>query len=337
MSSLKSDMQDYKELLSQYLKTKDEAVLYQAEQFSKQSIQQNISPDEVINVHYQALQELIPNIDESVQDSFQFLIETMISYGLAYQEHQVLREKQIELKSEIGVAANMQNTLLKTSVPSANAMDIGVKSVPAKEMNGDYHHFIKDEQGNIGVAVADVIGKGIPAAFCMSMIKFAMESFTENQIYPQWILESLNRVVGRNVDKGMFVTMFYGLYDVYTHQFYYASAGHEPCYVLREETGEFEEIDAKGLLLGVESTVQYEQLQTAINPNDLIVLLTDGVTECRVDGRFIEQEEVLNVIKAHAHLESQEIVDHVFKYFERLQDFQLRDDFTLVVMKRNDG
>ncbi|MDQ0352979.1 sigma-B regulation protein RsbU (phosphoserine phosphatase) [Alkalibacillus filiformis] len=335
MSSLQTDMQDYKDLLSKYLETKDEAILYQAEQFSKQSIQQNISPDEIVNVHYQALKDIYPDLHEQIEGSFKFLIETMISYGLAYQEHQVLREKQIELKSEIGVAANMQNTLLKTSVPKTNAIDIGVKSVPAKEMNGDYHHFIKDEQGNVGVAIADVIGKGIPAAFCMSMIKFAMESFSENQIYPQWILDSLNRVVNKNVEQGMFVTMFYGLYDVYTHQFYYASAGHEPCFILRNETKEFEEIDAKGLLLGVESAVKYEQLNTSVFEGDLIVLLTDGVTECRVDGRFIEQEEVLNIIKEHEHLNSQEIVDHVFKYFERLQDFQLRDDFTLVVMKRN--
>ncbi|MET3683959.1 sigma-B regulation protein RsbU (phosphoserine phosphatase) [Alkalibacillus flavidus] len=336
MSSIESDMQNYKELLSQYLSTRDEAILYQAEQFSKQSIQQNISPDEIVNVHYEALEEVVPDMDERVRDSFQFLIETMISYGLAYQEHQVLREKQIELRSEIGVAANMQETLLKTTIPTHNSLDIGVKSVPAKEMNGDYHHFITDEDGNIGVAIADVIGKGVPAAFCMSMIKFAMESFLDNDINPQRVLDSLNRVVGRNVEEGMFVTMFYGYYDTTSHQFYYASAGHEPCYILRHDSGEFEEIDAKGLLLGVENLVSYEERQVDIHPGDLIILLTDGVTECRVNDRFIEQDEVLDIINQYAHLDAQEVVEGVFKYFERLQDFQLRDDFTLLVMKRND-
>ncbi|MDQ0159218.1 PP2C family protein-serine/threonine phosphatase [Alkalibacillus salilacus] len=336
MSSIESDMQNYKELLSQYLQTRNEAILYQAEQFSKQSIQQNISPDEIVNVHYEALEEVMPDMGERVRDSFQFLIETMIAYGLAYQEHQVLREKQIELRSEIGVAANMQETLLKTTIPSDEKVDIGVKSVPAKEMNGDYHHFIKDEDGNIGIAIADVIGKGVPAAFCMSMIKFAMESFSENEINPQRILDSLNRVVGRNVEEGMFVTMFYGFYDTTDHQFYYASAGHEPCYILRYDTGKFEEIDAKGLLLGVSNDVSYEERQVDIRSGDLIILLTDGVTECRVDDRFIEQEEVLDIINQYAHLDAQGIVEGVFQYFERLQDFQLRDDFTLLVMKRKD-
>ncbi|WP_188207792.1 PP2C family protein-serine/threonine phosphatase [Alkalibacillus aidingensis] len=336
MSSLKSDISNYKELLSQYLESRDEAVLYQAEQFSKQTIQQNISPDEIVNEHYQALQELIPNMDETVKDSFQFLIETMISYGLAYQEHQVLREKQIELRSEIGVAANMQETLLKTQIPDYTTIDIGVKSVPAKEMNGDYHHFIRDTQGNLGVAVADVIGKGIPAAFCMSMIKFALESFSDNQIYPEWVLDSLNRVVFRNLEEGMFVTMFYGLYDIYTHQFYYSSAGHEPCFVYRSDSDEFEKIDAKGLLLGVENDVIYEQRQTTITKGDYIVLLTDGVTECRMGDRFLKQQEVLDVIKLYADLPSSDIAENVFKHFERLQDFDLRDDITIIVIKRNE-
>ncbi|WP_027964890.1 PP2C family protein-serine/threonine phosphatase [Halalkalibacillus halophilus] len=334
MGSTKSGKQDYKQLLMEYLETGDESVLYRAEQFSKNSIQQSISPDEIVNEHYQSLLDIIPDMDDRIKSSFQFLIETMISYGMAYQEYHVLREKQIELRSEIGVAANMQDTLLKTQVPQVDSLDIGVKSVAAKEMNGDYHHFIIDDKGNIGIAIADVIGKGIPAAFCMSMIKYALESFSENQIFPKYILDSINRVVERNVKEGMFVTMFYGFYDVDTNYFHYASAGHEPGFILRKESHEFEEIDAKGLLLGVESEVTYEEKFTQIEKDDIIVLFTDGVTECRYGDRFIEQEEVLDVIKSFSHLPAQEIVDSVYKYFERLQDFELRDDFTIAVLKR---
>ncbi|TFB13238.1 phosphoserine phosphatase [Filobacillus milosensis] len=335
MSSLKADIGNYKKLLEEYMKTKDEAVLYQAEQFSKSSIQKNISPDEIVNVHYQAIQELIPNLDDEVKESFNFLIETMISYGLAYQEYQVLREKQIELRTEIDVAANMQNTLLSTTVPDVQNIDIGAKSIPARQMNGDYFHFVQDDEGNIGTAIADVIGKGIPAAFFMSMIKYAMESFPEDRMYPKVILELLNRVVERNVETGMFVTMFYGLYDIHRHEFYYATAGHEPGFIYRAEEDQFEEIDAKGLLLGVKKNVKYNQYVNEINNGDMIVLLTDGVTECRSGDRFIESDEVLDVIRKYKDLSSQEIVENVYKYLERLQDFTLRDDFTLIVIKRN--
>ncbi|SDN42745.1 sigma-B regulation protein RsbU (phosphoserine phosphatase) [Tenuibacillus multivorans] len=335
MCSLRSDIGDYKELLRQYIKTKDEAVLYEAEQFSKSSIQNNISPDEIINEHYQAILELIPDLDERVKDSFYFLIETMISYGLAYQEYHVLREKQIELRAEIDVAANMQDTLLNTSIPNVEHIDIGAKSVPAKQMNGDYYHFVQDDEGNIGVAIADVIGKGIPAAFFMSMIKYAMESFPENRMYPKVILELLNRVVERNVESGMFVTMFYGLYDIYRHDFYYATAGHEPGFIYRAEDDYFEEIDAKGLLLGVKNDVKYRQYVNHIHNGDMIVLLTDGFTECRSGDRFIEREEVLDIIKQNKHLPANDIVENVYKSLERFQDFNMRDDFTLIIIKRN--
>lgn len=336
MSSLQLDIQQYKNLLLNYIQTKDEAILYQAEQFSKSSIKNNISPDEIVNIHYQALLELMPMIDENIKSSFNFLIETMIAYGLAHQEYQVLREKQIELRSEIEIAANMQNTLLRTTIPNTPSLDIGTKTVAAKIMNGDYYHFVQDDEQNIGVAIADVSGKGIPAAFCMSMIKYAMESFPSNRMYPNHILEMLNRIVNRNVEPGMFVTMFYGLYDVQQNKFYYSSAGHEPCLVYRSQTDQFEELEAKGILLGVTDDVKYKQYVANIELGDFIVLLTDGVTECRRGDEFITRDEVLKVIREYIHLNAKDLVENVFKYFERFQDFNLNDDFTMIIIKRID-
>src|SRR5699024_8747731 len=95
-----------------------------------------------------------------------FLLDTMITYDLSHQELQTLRKKQLELKSEIVVAAGMQETLLTTDKPVIEGLDIGVVSVPANQMNGDYHHFIRGNDGSLGVAVADVVGKGVPAALC---------------------------------------------------------------------------------------------------------------------------------------------------------------------------
>ncbi|WP_181350147.1 PP2C family protein-serine/threonine phosphatase [Thalassobacillus sp. CUG 92003] len=335
MSTLKLDLENYKELLQEYIRTQDEQALYQAEQFSKQSLQQNISPDEIINVHIQSLEEIYPDMPEDIQVSLNFLLETMISYGLAYQEYQSLREKQLELKSELSVAANMQDTLLSTEKPELEEVEIGAVSFPARQMNGDYHHFVQDKEGSLGVSIADVIGKGVPAALCMSMIKYSMESFPETRMDPGVILGSLNRVVEQNVDSSMFVTMFYGLYNLNEHTFYYASAGHEPGYFYHKATDSFEEIDASGLVLGVSSETTYHEFQRKIEIGDMIILLTDGVTECRQGDRFIEPDEVLHIVKKFTHLPAQEIVEQVYKHFERLQDFQLRDDFTLIILRRN--
>ncbi|ENH96396.1 indirect positive regulator of sigma-B activity [Gracilibacillus halophilus YIM-C55.5] len=334
MEPFKLDLENYRELLKRYMNNQDETSLYQAELFSKLSMQHNILPEEIINIHIQALKDLCPDIPKEIDMSMNFLLETMISYGLAYQEFQSLREKQGELESEISVAANMQQTLLSTTKPDVDDLDIGAVSVPANKMNGDYYHFVTDENGNVGVAIADVIGKGIPAALAMSMIKYSMDSFPETQRNPSAILENLNRVVQRNVESGMFITMFYGLYHPRTSTMAFSSAGHEPGFYYHAEQDEFCEIKTEGIVLGVDENASYPQFELSLAEQDLVVLLTDGVTECRIGDRFIETDEVLQVIRDYMHLPAQEAVEQVYRYFERLQGFQLRDDFTLIFFKK---
>nr|WP_155670038.1 PP2C family protein-serine/threonine phosphatase [Ornithinibacillus caprae] len=328
-------MKHYKELLKSYIETQDEKSLYGAEQISKSFIKNNILPEEIVNLHIQSIIELYPDLNKEIRHAMNFLLETMISYGLAHQEYQTLREKQLELKSEISIAANMQETLLATTIPNVEDLDIGVISVPAHQMNGDYHHLVKSNDGLIGIAVADVIGKGIPAALCMSMIKYSMESFPDQSMKPKAILESLNRVVERNVEAGMFITMFYALYNPTDSKLQYASAGHEPGFYYYAEQDTYNEIDAKGLVLGVSPDTNYNQYELQLHQGDMVILLTDGVTECRNNGKFIEREEVIEVIKKYAHLPAQETVNQVYKHFERLQNFQLKDDFTLIILRKN--
>lgn len=331
---IKLDADNYKDFLKYYIETQDEKFLYRADQISKSFIKNNISPEEIINLHMQALSELYPNLFKEFKYSMDFLMETMISYGLALQEFQTLREEQLALKSEISVAASMQDTLLATVKPEIEGLDIGVISVPANQMNGDYHHFIKGKDGSLGIALADVIGKGVPAALCMSMIKYSMDSFPEESMSPQTILKNLNRVVERNVDPSMFITMFYAQYLPSESKLHYASAGHEPGFYYNAQLDKFEEIEAKGLVLGVSLDAEYKQYERKIYKDDMVILLTDGVTECRQGDRFIENEEVLDVIRQYAHLPAQKMVNQVYKHFERLQSFQLRDDFTLIILRK---
>ncbi|QQZ09157.1 PP2C family protein-serine/threonine phosphatase [Heyndrickxia vini] len=325
--------QKYKEIIRSYLDNQDEQVLYQAQKLSRKSIEHRISPEEIINWHRTVMLEVEPNQSSSLLKSFDVLLELMMGYGLAYREHQSLRFQQQELKTEIEVAASMQKTLLGTKVPKTDFLDIGAISVPAKHMSGDYFHFVKDENGCIGVAIADVIGKGIPAALCMSMIKYAMDSLQGNG-EPHIILESLNRVVEQNVDPNMFITMFYGLYNPVNHRLYYSSAGHEPGFYYDSNKREFTDLYAKGLLLGIEKKTNYHQYEKFIQKDDLIILLSDGVTECRTNEGFIERNTLTRLIAKNLHLSAQEIVINVYKELERLQAFQLRDDFTLIILKR---
>lgn len=327
--------QNYKEIIDGFLQNPSEEILYQAQIFSRKAIEHGISPEEVIQLHKSSILQAISQIDEKTLKAFEILMEVMMGYGLAYREYQSLRDKQAELKTEMEIAANVQQTLLSTEIPQIDGIDIGAISVPAKHMNGDYFHFVHDDNNCVSVAIADVIGKGIPAALCMSMIKYAMDSLPEHRPDSRYVLENLNRIVEQNVDPSMFITMFYGMYNPVSHTFTYSSAGHEPGFYYNATEDSFTEIEARGLMLGVDRQTKYRQYVKHVHPDDMIILMSDGVTECRTDKGFIERETLLDSIRRYMHLDAQKMVNQIYKELERLQHFELRDDFTLIVLKRN--
>lgn len=327
----------YKEIMRQYVMRQTEQNLYAGQNFSRQLIQKNIAPEDVISIHKAALEEMQPELPVNVWHSFDLLIEMMIRYGLALKEHQSLLQRQEEMKLEMDLAANVQKTLLKTTVPKIKGLEIGMISVPARQMNGDYIYFLSDNTEYAGVAVADVIGKGIPAALCMSMVKYGMDSLQDSHTDPAIVLDVINRIVEKSVDDDMFISMFYGRYNVTNSVFTYASAGHEPALFFDSATETFSELHAKGLLLGVVPNVTYKQHDITLKTGDLVVMMTDGVTECRTEEGFIEQDIILSLISSLRDEPAQVIVDTVYKELEKMQDFELRDDFTLVIYKKTDS
>lgn len=323
----------YMRLLNNYIQHQDEASLYEVEQISKALIENKYLPEEIVDLHIQAMFKLFPSINHQFKLAMHFLLEAITYYGVAYNEVESLRDTQDALKSEIAVAATMQDSLLSTTIPCEQLLDIGVKSVPAAQMNGDYYHFFEAQNDTVGLLIADVVGKGVPAALCMSMIKYSLDSFPENMMYPAKILKSLNRVVERNVDDSMFITMLCATYDPKTHRFTYATAGHEPGFYYDAKTNKFEDLQTKGMLLGVLPHSTYEEYEIQLDKGDMIILLTDGVTESKRKDDFIEREYLIKVFKQFIHLPAQQMVNEVYRHFERLQDFELQDDFTLIILK----
>lgn len=327
----------YKELVDRYIKSQSEMDLYAGQEISRKFIEQEISPEEVIGIHKSALMELLPEASEKVLHSFDFLIEMMIHYGLALQENQSLVRKQEEIQMEIIIAAKVQDTLLKTEVPNFKGLDIGYLSVPAMEMSGDYIYFMSDDEKYASVGVADVIGKGIPAALCMSMIKFAMDSMQKDDSSPQVVLDIVNRIVEERVDDSMFISMFYGKYEAEGSVFSYASAGHEPALLYKASTGTFVELDADGLLLGVQAIVDYKEHSVILEKGDFIAMMTDGVTETRTEDGFIDEEIIKTFLESVKDESAQSIADAVYRNFSEMQNYQLRDDFTIVIFKKDDN
>lgn len=336
MHKIEEDGQKYTDLLSRFLNNNEPDYLEKAKAMSISFVSRNIFPEEIVRIHMKAIESLFgEELNEcNYKQSLEFLLESLIAYRKAHEEYEAIRLEQLELKSEIQVAANMQKTLLRTKIPRIKGIDIGAISIPYHQLNGDYFHFITGEDESLGVAVADVIGKGIPAALSMSMIKYAMDSFYDELMSPSAILRNLNSVVERNVATNMFITMFYGQLFPESGTLRFASAGHEPGFIYRAATNEFKEIKAKGLVLGVLKNIFYHQYELTLEDGDMIVLLTDGVTECKRGDRFIKAEEVIEIIQKYNHLPAQEHVEKVYYHFDKLEDFELKDDFTLIIMKK---
>lgn len=308
--------------------------LYIAQNFTRQLIQKNISPEDVISIHKNAVEQIFPNQMNESQPAYDFLIEVMVHYGMAHREHQSLLQKQAEYEMEMKIATNIQKTLLKTYVPNMQNIDIGMISVPIRKMNGDYVHFFHDGEEYLSVAVTDVVGKGVPAALCMSMVKYGLETLVYAYKDPSYVLEVINRVIEKGVDDSMFVSMFYGCLDVEQNIFSYASAGHEPALHYSAKDDQFFTLEAKGLLLGVLSETKYTFHEIVLEENDLIIMMTDGVTEFRVKEDLNAREIITTLIKENRHLSAQQLCQLLYKEIERVQNFKLSDDFTVVILKK---
>lgn len=324
----------YRRILADYIENQTERNLYIGQNFIRQLIQKNISPEEVINIHKNSMQEILGDMDSRSLHGYDFLIEMMVHFGLTLREHKRLLEQQEELRIEMNVATKIQSMLLKTTVPVIDEIDIGMVSIPIRKMNGDYVHFLQDKNC-VSVAVTDVVGKGVPAALCMSMVKYGLDTLEYSDGTPSYVLSVLNRIIEKSVDDDMFVSMFYGRYDMQQEIFTYGSAGHEPAMYFDSARNEFVKLESKGLLLGVMPEINYEQFELPLKQGDFVVMITDGVTELRHGDDDETRKIVEGLLYNMKHLPAQVMCERLYKELQTLQDFGLEDDFTVVIFKKH--
>ncbi|MGV3277546.1 SpoIIE family protein phosphatase [Staphylococcus hyicus] len=324
----------YFDLVDAFTKDKNKSqTLQTAQSYANHITGKGVTPEDIVRMHKKYAEEHQLTHAQLV-DSMDVLEKVISSFGFNYTDYKNLIDRMEIHDKELDVASRLQQTMLKTEIPQFDSIQIGVISVAAQRVSGDYFNLIDHKDGTMSFAVADVIGKGIPAALAMSMIKFGMDSYGHSQL-PNDGLKRLNRVVEKNVNQNMFITMFYGLYEEMNHILYCSSAGHEPGYIFRAEKNEFEEIDVRGRILGVSSHIRYDQKEIKININDLIIIFTDGVTEIRhEDGDFINKDKLLEFIKGYKELHPQDIVQLLYEKLLRLHKEGKRDDLTILIIKR---
>lgn len=333
MNHIDTLVEKYNIIFDKYIASKNEKDLDGLQDLSFEAIENDVSPEEIVSLHKDLMLEKELTAEEA-KYSMDVLLEMIIGFGFSYRDYKALVRKMEAHDKEMDLAVSLQSMMLKTSIPKLDSIEIGAISVPAQRVNGDYFNLIDHRDGTMSFAVADVIGKGIPAALAMSMIKFGMDSYGHSQL-PSDGLKRLNRVVEKNVNQNMFVTMFYGLYEEVNSKFYYSSAGHEPGYIYRDNSDTFQELSARGIVLGINPSTRYDQEEHQLEMGDMIIVFTDGFSEIRrLNGEFVSTEELLEIIREYKHLHPQDIVQVVYEELLKQQDPKKRDDLTILIIKK---
>jgi sigma-B regulation protein RsbU (phosphoserine phosphatase) len=201
-------------------------------------------------------------------------IENSILHRKRLEEQQAL----IRIEEELRLARVIQANLLPRTAPSLDGYDIACRGLPARRVAGDYYDFIEIDGGRLALCLADVCGKGMPAALLMANLQATIRSQTLAAASPAECMRRSNRLLCRSTDAGRFATCFYGVLETASGRFTYSNAGHDYPLVYSARGGRAA-LDKGGLMLGVYPEPGYEEASLTLAPGDLLVVYSDGVTE----------------------------------------------------------
>lgn len=246
--------------------------------------------------------------------------------------------EQHKLAREMEIARDIQTNLLPKTYPDLPGYQVSAMSLPAKHVGGDYYDFLKMPDGRTGFAVADVSGKGVPAAILTATTRSYLQSETQHKdsTLAQTVAR-MNRMVCRDVTNDMYVTMVLTVLDPEDGTLEYVNAGHAHPFVV-DPRGKMEFLDSGGIFLGIDDSLQYTSGTAAIPPGGILVLYTDGVTDIQnTAGEVFGEERFHEIILEKRYLSSEEIRNAVYQACIRHRGGTDQfDDFTLIVIKRLD-
>ena len=189
------------------------------------------------------------------------------------------RDKLVALQNELSVANKMQQSILPTSFPKGPNFEIFGNMEPAREVGGDFFDIFSLDKGRIGLAIADVSDKGVPAALFMMSSRTLLKGAAIGHGTPGKVLSEVNQLLGEENDSSMFVTVFYATFDPESGELTYANGGHNAPFVIHTDGSTTLLPPTGGVALGVIPDFTYEESSVTLRSGDQVVFYTDGVTE----------------------------------------------------------
>ncbi|MBI3167632.1 MAG: SpoIIE family protein phosphatase [Chloroflexi bacterium] len=240
-----------------------------------------------------------------------------------------------QLEGELQMSQIIQRGLLPKKIPSLTGMNISAFSRPAQIVGGDYFDFVDFKDGTHGIVIADVSGHGVSAGMFMSSLQTAFNTLIPETDSPISTLERINRLYIHNINFTTFVTIFLGKYDSKTRTLTYANAGHSSAYLYRSKTDEEIWLRPTGPAVGLAERFSLHMEEVKLQPGDIFILYTDGITEAaNQDGQLWGEEQLANIIRLNANASAEQMIQSILKALgEYTNGAPLADDVTLVISK----
>ena len=241
----------------------------------------------------------------------------------------------LRVKEEMRLAGQIQADLLPKVFPDLPGYDIAGRTLPAQEVGGDYFDFIRMDDHRICICLGDVSGKGLPASLLMANVQAMLRSQSILHAPPQLCMERANMLLLQCTGPEKFVTMFYGVLDLADHTLTYVNAGHELPYLFTAAS-EPVRLAAGGAPLGVIDRTPYEEQSVTVQPGDLLVVYSDGVTEAmNASGEFFGEERLRAILPGVSTLATREIASRVVAAVDAfVGSASVHDDLSLLILRR---
>jgi len=248
-----------------------------------------------------------------------------------YEEQQAY----IRMQEEVRLASIIQRDLLPKAAPQITGYDLAGKSIPAQMVGGDYFDFIAMGADHLAVCLGDVSGKGLGAALLMANLQATLRGQSLHEIPVKDRLTRSNELLYRSTDPEKFATLFYGVLDLQHHTLTFSNAGHENPFLFKRG-GDVLRLVAGGTVLGVLDQFPYEEEVVPVDPGDVLVVFSDGITEAfDLEDQQFGERRLEEVIRSCMPEPAEAIIGKIVAAVrEYAGDAPQADDLTLVVMKR---
>jgi phosphoserine phosphatase RsbU/P len=261
------------------------------------------------------------------------VIRSQIARGQSLRlSRRLTSESEGALLNEVTEACEVQRRLMPRDFPRLAGYEFSAASRPARILGGDYYDVFYGGGETIGLCIADVSGKGLPAALLMANLQATVQSAAAEGQQPSQFAGRVNSAVRRNVSPGRFVTLFYCLLDISSHRLSYVNAGHNAPILIRR-SGQVLRLEAGGPVLGVFDDAEYQEGTVSLEAGDRLVFFTDGLTEAanNLEEEFGADRMIANLEGASDYT-AEEIRDVLFNAVDEFSGGSLQDDATVMIV-----